>query len=200
MLQLWLYFIFSQQYHIAFQHKPALALKSTPVTSAALLWCWGISRHSPFPSRGWLQCRWSRKCICFRFPTLQQPIAPSCSHLAWRKKTTWCANFLLSASGVTLVLSTSALSALLDLSFPMPCLSLPMEKSKLGQVLTFFLVGHRKEIKAQVKSLPHRTLFTFPIVSYMLVPRLWEHSFAFQNRLKNLGATAETNWNLNKVH
>lgn len=44
MLQLWPYFIFLQQYHIAFQHKPALTLKSTLVTSAALLWWLGTSQ------------------------------------------------------------------------------------------------------------------------------------------------------------
>lgn len=53
MLQVWLHFISSQQYHIVFQHKPAL--KSTLVTSAALLWCWGISQLPPFPSCGQLQ-------------------------------------------------------------------------------------------------------------------------------------------------
>lgn len=52
---------------------------------------------TPLPSRGWLQLWQSRKCICFRFPTLQQPSPPKCSCLAQKKKTSWCANFLLSA-------------------------------------------------------------------------------------------------------
>lgn len=78
------------------------------------------------------------------------------------------------------MLPTSAHLPLLDLAFPTGCLSLPVKKPKLGQVLTSFLVGRRKEIKAQVKFLPHRVLFTFPIVSHMPVPRLWEHGFAFQ--------------------
>lgn len=90
---------------------------------------------------------------------------------------------------------------LLDLTFPTGCLSLPMKKPRLGQVLTSFLVGCRTEIKAQVKSLPHGALSTFPFISHMPVPRLWdmallfswEHGFAFQSRLINLSPTAETN-------
>lgn len=101
MLQLGLYFIFSWQYHIAFQHKPALTLKSTLVTSAALLWCSGILRLPPHTlPKPWLiavpvGCGIAKH-ICFRLPTLQRPVPPSCSHLAQRKNTAWCANFLLS--------------------------------------------------------------------------------------------------------
>lgn len=50
-----------------------------------------------------------------------------------------------------------------------------------------FLVGHRKEIKARVKSFPHGAVFTFPIVSHMPVLRIWEHSFAFQSKLRGMG-------------
>lgn len=50
----------------------------------------------------------------------------------------------LSASAVAPVLPTSARSATLDLTFPICCLSLLIKKSKLGQVLTSFFVGHRK--------------------------------------------------------
>lgn len=90
---------------------------------------------------------------------------------------------------------------LLDLTFPICRLSLPTEKSKLGQVLTSFLVGHRKEIKAQVKSLPHRALFTFPIISHIASPQTLGTWLCFSEQTqKFVSNSTKKSGNLNKVH
>lgn len=192
MLQLWLRFVLAQQYQIELQHKPALTLKFTLMTSAALLWSSGISwllLHA-LPNPQQIAALAEQRVHLVPLSYVATAHSPNCSHLAHRKKTTQCANFLLSASGVALVLPISAHSALLDLTFPTHQLSLPM--SKLGQVLGPFLVGHRKKIKAQAESLPLGALFTFAIVSPMPVPKLRGHSFAFQSKDKDLDRTAET--------
>lgn len=152
MLQVWLYFIFSQQYHVVFQHKPAL--KSTLVTSAALLWCSGISQLPPFPSRGRLQ-PWlpmaGHRVHLFPLSYIATTYSPlSVARHQGRKQLD---------VPISLSVPTSAHSALPDLTFPMQ----PTEKSKSGQVLLF---------QAQVKSPPHRVLFTFPIISLMAL-RSW---------------------------
>lgn len=158
MLQVWLYFIFSQQYHIVFQHKPAL--KSTLVTSAALLWCSGISWLPPFPSRGRLQPRLAMAGHRVHlFPLSYVATTYSPLSVAWhRGRKQLDVPISLSVPRWQRVVPTSARSALPDFTFPIHRLSWPMEKSKSGQVLMF---------KAQVKSLPHRVLFTFPIVLLM---------------------------------
>lgn len=151
---------------------------------------------TPLPSRGRLQHWQGRKCICFRFPTLQQPSPPQVLLFGMKEENKLMCQFPSLCSGVVLVLPTSAHSALLDLTFPIHCLSSLMEKP--GQVLTSFLVGHREEIKAQAKPLPRGALFTFLIVSHTPASRHWEHGFAFYSTLKNSGTTTEKN--LNKVH
>jgi len=152
-----------------------------------------LAAPTTHPSQGTADCSAGRaeSASVSAFLHCKNPFPPVA--LTWHKGRKGLDVPISFSSGVVLVLPTSAHSALLDLSFPIRHLSLPMKNSKLGQVLTSFLVGHRKEIKAQVKSLPHRALFTFLIVSHMPALRFWEHGFAFQSRLKNLGSTAEKN-------
>lgn len=167
MLQVWLYFIFSQQYHIMFQHEPAL--KSTLVTSAALLWCSGISQLPPFPSCGRLQPQLAmagHRAHLFPLPyvaTTSSPLSVTWHH--GRKKTP-CANFPVCAH-------------LCPLSSAWPHFPHTLSELAHGEGKA----GSSSYVQSPGKPLPHRVLFTFPIVSLM----------AFQSRLKNLSLTAETN-------
>lgn len=193
MLQLWLYFVFSQQYHIVFQHKPALTLKSTPVTSAALLGHLTLTPHTlPELPPPLTAAPAEKKVHLFPLSYVATTYSPQLLLLGTKEENNLMCQFPSLGFWCGAGAATSARSAPPDLTFPTRRLSLLVEKSKLGQVLMSFLVGYRKEIKVQVKSILHGALFTFPILSYIPVPRLWEHSFAFPIRLKNLGPRAET--------
>lgn len=93
-------------------------------------------------STSWL---WHSKAHLFPPSYVATTCSPQLLSLGTKEENSLMCQFpSLSASAVAPVLPTSAHSAPLDLTFPICHLSLLIKKSKLGQVLTSFCVGHRK--------------------------------------------------------